>query len=78
MSNTELKDRIITRVRESDDPELLKEVFKLMEIEYEDLEVYKLSNEQKAGINAAKEEVRNGNVISNEKSDKEIDEWLKE
>jgi len=78
MSNTELKDRIITRVRESENPELLKEVFKLMEIEYEDIEVYKLSNEQKAGINAAKEEVRNGNVISDEKSNKEIDEWLKE
>jgi len=78
MSTLELKQKIITRIRESQNPDLLKEVIRLLEIESEDIEVYKLSEEQRKGIDQAREEIKNGKFISNEQSDKEIDEWLRE
>ncbi|MDQ3020614.1 MAG: hypothetical protein M3R36_08600 [Bacteroidota bacterium] len=78
MSTLELKQKIITRIRESQNPDLLKEVIRLLEIESEDIDVYNLSEEQRKGIDQAREEIKNGKFISNEQSDKEIDEWLRE
>lgn len=76
MSNTELKEKIISRIQESENRELLKDVETLLNIESEDLEVYKLTNEQKKGIDEAKAEIQNGKFISGEESDNEIDKWL--
>lgn len=76
MSNTELKEKIISRIQESENRDLLKDVETLLNIESEDLEVYKLTDEQKKGIDEAKAEIQNGKFISGEDSDKEVDKWL--
>jgi len=77
MSIIELKKKLINRIRESENPNLLKEVFRLLEIESEDIDIYKLSEEQKKGIDKAREEIKKGKFIPNDEADREIDEWLK-
>lgn len=67
MSTSELKKKLISRILESKNPDLLKEVYRLLEIENEDIEIYKLSSEQKKGLDEAKKEIDSGKGISHEK-----------
>ena len=45
--------------------------------ESEDIEIYKLSVDQRKRIDKAREEIKEGKVISNDEADVKIDEWLK-
>ena len=47
-----------------------------MKIETSDVEIYKLSNEQKAAIEEAESQIRNGEALTDEEASKEIEEWL--
>jgi hypothetical protein len=78
MSTLELKQKLINSIKEIDNPELLKEVFRLLEIENEEAEIYKLSEEEKKGIEEARAEIQAGKYISDENANKDIDKWLKE
>lgn len=59
----------------SDD--LLEEAYRLLEIESEDIEIYKLNSDQMIAIKEAKNQIKKGQVLTDEEADKEIDEWLK-
>lgn len=78
MSTIDLKQKLIDSIKEIDNPELLNEVFRLLEIENEELEIYKLSVEEKKGIEEARAEIQEGKYISDENANKDIDKWLKE
>jgi len=76
MSIVELKERLISKILHTESPELLGEVFRLLEIENEEMEVIKLSDQQKQAILQGQEDIKNGRFLTNEQADKEIDEWL--
>jgi hypothetical protein len=76
MSTTELKERLISKILHTNSPELLGEVFRLLEIENEEMEVIKLSDQQKQAILKGQEDIKNGRFLTNEQADKEIDGWL--
>ena len=76
MSTVELKERLINKILHTESPELLGEVFRLLEIENEEMEVIKLSDQQKQAILQGQEDIKNGRFLTNEQADKEIDEWL--
>jgi len=48
----------------------------LLGIESENIEVYKLNEQQTQAIREAREQIKNGQFMSTEEADKEIDEWL--
>ncbi|MEI7978176.1 MAG: hypothetical protein WCI53_04970 [Bacteroidota bacterium] len=52
------------------------EIYRLFVIENNDLEIYKLSEEQRQAILNGQNEIRNGLFIENEAANKEIEEWL--
>ena len=56
---------------------MLGEIYRLFAIENNDLEIYKLSEEQRQAITIGQNEIRNGLFIENEAANKEIEEWLK-
>ncbi|QNA45700.1 hypothetical protein [Lacibacter sediminis] len=72
-----LKDKLIDKLREIEDPALLAEVSNLFELQ-EPETVYKTSSAQKKSIEEAKQQAKDGRVVDNEQSDKESDEWLSE
>ncbi len=77
MSGIELKEKLINSINKTDNEELLHEVYRLLEIENDDIEIYKLSDEQRAAIALAQQQIKNGEFVTNQKADNEIEEWLK-
>jgi CRISPR/Cas system-associated endoribonuclease Cas2 len=77
MSGIELKEKLINSINKTDNEELLHEVYRLLEIENEDIEIYKLSDEQCMAISKSQQQIKNGEFITNQEADNEIEEWLK-
>jgi hypothetical protein len=48
-----------------------------LEIENDDIEIYKLSDEQRMAISLSQEQIKNGEFVTNQEADNEIEEWLK-
>jgi len=76
MPKVELKERLISKILRSDSPELLGGVFRLLAIKNEEIEVIKLSDQQKQAILKGQADIKNGRFLTNEEASKEIDEWL--
>ena len=76
MSAIELKKRLIDKIQKTDNENLLGEAYRLLELETEDIEIYKLNDEQRKAINEARQQIKNGQFLTDEKSNLEIDEWL--
>ena len=77
MSTIDLKEILIQSIENTNDEQLLGEIYRLFAIENNDLEIYKLSEEQRQAITIGQNEIRNGLFIENEAANKEIEEWLK-
>lgn len=73
---SELKKRLIDKIQKTDNENLLEEAFRLLQMESEDIEVYKLSEGQKNAVNEARQQIKNGQFLTDDEANKEIDEWL--
>ncbi len=76
MSTIELKEKLISKILNTENPALLGELFRILELENEETEVMKLSEQQKQTIRQGQEDIKNGRFLTNEQADNEIDEWL--
>lgn len=76
MSATGLKERLIDRINEIDDEDILAEAYRLLGTDSDLEELYNLNGEQRAAVEEARAQIKNGNSITNNQADKEIDEWL--
>ena len=78
MSNGELKERLISKILLVENPNILREAIRLLDIESGAAEMVQLSEMQKEAILSGQEDIRKGNFLTNEQANKEIDEWLSE
>jgi predicted transcriptional regulator len=79
MSTVELIKRLIEKIQKTQDDRILEEAFRLLELETtEDIEIYKLNDDQKKAISEARQQIKNGQFLTEEQANKEIDEWLKD
>ncbi len=76
MSTVELRKRLIDKIQKTQDERILEEAFRLLELEAEDIEIYQLNDDQKKAINEARQQIKNGQFLTEEQANKEIDEWL--
>ena len=76
MSTVELRKRLIEKIQKTENENLLLEAYRLLELENEDLEVYKLSDEQINVVNEARQQIKNGQYLTDDQANKDIDEWL--
>ena len=76
MKVADLKHKIISKINQTSDNGLLEELYRLLSIDEYEFEILELSNEQKQQIDIAKKQYREGQFLSQEQADKEIDEWL--
>ena len=74
----DLKERLIRRIKETSDVDVLREIYRLLEIDLDELDVYPLSEQQKSIVNESRQEIATGNFLTNEKSNEETEWWLKE
>lgn len=77
MSVAELKNRLIDKIRKTQNQGILEEAFRLLESESAEPEIYLLSAGQKEAIIEAREQIKNGVFFTDDHANKEIDEWLK-
>jgi len=76
MSTAELRKRLIERINRTRRPELLREAIRLMKTDTDDLDVYKVSAEQRKAIEKGLKAAKAGKVISSKDADRAIDAWL--
>jgi len=78
MSTVELKKTLIGKITNSEDENLLLEVYRLLELENIDSTVYPLSDDQISVVRESQAQVKRGNFLSDHDANKEIEEWLEE
>lgn len=77
MSTVELKEQLINKILLVENPNILREAIRLLDIESGATEMVQLSEMQKEAILRGQEDIRKGNFLTNEQANKEIDEWLR-
>lgn len=75
MGKVKHRNKLIDRIKEIDDQNVIDEIHRLLNIEFDD-NIYELNADQKKEIEQARSEIQSGKGISSEKLNKEIDEWL--
>lgn len=76
MSTIELRKRLLEKIETINDKELLEKAYRLLTLEMEDVEIYKLNADQNNAIAEARQQIQNGQFLTDAQADKEIDEWL--
>jgi hypothetical protein len=76
MSTIELRKLLIEKIQLTDDDKLLEEASWLLEVEIEESDAYILNDKQKEAIEEARKQIINGEYLTDQESNKEIDEWL--
>lgn len=76
MKIIEIRKKLIHEIKLSDNKYLLEEFYNYLNQENKVQKPYTLNKEQNAAINEARTQVKNGNFLTNEQADQEIEEWL--
>jgi predicted transcriptional regulator len=76
MSTIELRKLLIEKIQLTNDDKLLEEASRLLDVDIEDSDVYILNDQQKEAIAEGRQQIINGDYLTDEESNKEIDEWL--
>jgi hypothetical protein len=76
MSTLELKIRLMEKIDKIEDENLLKEVIRLLELSAGTEDMYILDLDQKAVIAEARNQIKNGQFLTEDQANQEIDEWL--
>ena len=76
MTVKELKKKLIGKINQSEDKDLLEEMYRLIDITEKDNSIYELSNEQLDAVAEGQLQFKNGQFLTADKADKDIEEWL--
>lgn len=77
MSTTEIKERLIRKIKSTSDERILLEAGRLLEIQLNEMDTpFKLSDEMKKAIDEAQAQIKSGDFLTHENANKEMDEWL--
>lgn len=75
MSVNELKKVLVGKIAETNDEELLKMIYRMLDSANG---VYQMSKEEIMAVEEAQADYRKGNVITHDDLMKELDKWLKD
>ncbi len=76
MYTIELRKLLIEKIQLTNDNKFLEEASRLLEAEIDDSDVYVLNDKQKEAIKESRNQIANGEFLTDEESNKEIDKWL--
>lgn len=77
MNTKELKHKVIDKINQLEDDNLLIDLIRIIDNSAIDNEFYRLSENHKKAIDTAIDQIEKGDFLTNEQSNKQIDEWLK-
>lgn len=76
LTDTEIKEKLIATISNTDNMDLLRELLMITEMEDEISGVYQLSQEEIAAVNEGIEQIEKGMFVTNEEANKLIDKCL--
>lgn len=76
MTAKELKKKLIHKIDLSENNELLEEMYRLIANEETDTNIYDLSEHQLKAVEEGQLQYKNGEFLTEEQADKDIEEWL--
>jgi hypothetical protein len=76
MTTKSLKEKVIQSIESVENDILLESLLNIIELESDTDSVYEFNKEQQIMIDAAKQEIKEGKIQSNEEVNKEIEKWL--
>lgn len=77
MPDNTLKEKLINKIKQTDDSALLEEASALFEMQ-EPETIYNVNEEQEIAIEEAREQIRNMQTLSNDDANSEADKWVNE
>ncbi len=75
MIEADIKDKLIKRIQEFENSEILEEIYSWLEDE-SGLDVYVTSDAQKKAIQEGLDQIKKGETLNEEDANREIDKWL--
>jgi hypothetical protein len=78
MTTIELRNKVIHRIHQINNNETLYDIYRLLEIDADDSEIMKLSENHKKAIEEASSQIEKGEFLFHQQANKDIDEWLSE
>ena len=72
-----MKQELIEKINSTEDKAILEEVYRILEMEYQENDMISLTDAQKESIDCGIKDMEEGKFISNEEANKEIEKWLK-
>ncbi|MBA4409040.1 MAG: hypothetical protein Q8S54_17980 [Bacteroidota bacterium] len=76
MTTKELKNKVIRKINQIDDDEVLNEIYRMLDDANQDEEVFQLSGNHKKAIEEAKSQIESGEFLTNKQVNQEIGKWL--
>ena len=77
MKTVDIRKRLIEEINLSSNKNLLEEMYNFLNRD-NDADLYKLNQFQKDAIAEGREQIKNGQFLTNEQVNHDIEEWLKE
>ncbi len=77
MSTSEMKQKLIEKIKSTEDDNILEEVYRILEVGTIELDEIILSDKQRELIDGGLRDIENGNYLSNEDANNEIEKWLR-
>jgi predicted transcriptional regulator len=78
MSTTELKEKLIAQINNTDNDELLSEILTMLYVESRSINgVYQMSEAEQEAVEDGIKQIENGQSISHEEVKRQMNEWLK-
>jgi predicted transcriptional regulator len=76
MTVIELKEKLIAKIKETNDEQLLEHISDIIEYEHNG-EIHVMSEGEIEAVREGLEQIKNGQCISNEEANRQVEEWLK-
>jgi hypothetical protein len=77
MSKTEMKKELISRIEAMEDEGVLEEVYRILGINTGSVDTVVLSGYQQSAIDAGLKDIENGNTLTDDEANRDIEQWLK-
>jgi len=78
MSTAELKKKLIAQINNTDNDELLSEILTMLHIESKSVNgIYQMGEAEREAVDDGLNQIKNGQWISDEEANRQIEEWLR-
>ena len=78
MSTAELKEKLISQINHTDNDELLSEISTMLYVESKSINgVYQMSEAEREAVEDGLNQIKNGQWVSDDEANREIEEWLR-